>query len=149
MDLSALAVLAAQACRDQAPERNASITIQPGMVTHGDPRLLQLVLDNLIGNAWKFTALVPHAEISVQAAEGSPGEIVYCVRDNGVGFDLTYASNLFGAFQRLHARDQFPGSGIGLANVRRILSRHSGRVWADAKPEEGAAFFFTIGSEPA
>jgi len=149
VDLSAMALATAQGCREQEPQRQAEIVIQPGLAAYGDPRLLQLVLDNLIGNAWKFTARSPLAQISVLVEQGPEGETVYCVRDNGVGFEPAYAHNLFGAFQRLHPGSEFPGSGIGLANVRRIISRHSGRIWAQARPGEGASFYFTLGDEPA
>ena len=149
VDLSAMAELSVRGCRDEAPSREAEIAVQPGMTAHGDPRLLQLVLDNLIGNAWKFTGRVPRAKIEVRADADQEGQMVYSVRDNGVGFEAAYAHNLFGAFQRLHPRSEFPGTGIGLANVRRIISRHSGRVWAHAHPGEGAAFYFTLGCEPA
>jgi light-regulated signal transduction histidine kinase (bacteriophytochrome) len=121
------------------------------MTAHGDPRLLQLVMDNLIGNAWKFTARAGRARIAVRAEPGAgpEGETVYSVRDNGVGFETAYAQNLFGAFQRLHPASEFPGTGIGLANVRRIISRHAGRTWAHSRPGEGAVFCFTLGNEPA
>lgn len=149
VDLTAMAELSARTCREEAPARSADIEIQPGMTAHGDPRLLQLVLDNLIGNAWKFTARSPRARIEVRADAGLEGEMAYSVRDNGVGFETAYAQNLFGAFQRLHPASEFPGSGIGLANVRRIISRHSGRVWAHSHPGEGAVFYFTLGNGPA
>jgi light-regulated signal transduction histidine kinase (bacteriophytochrome) len=149
VDLTAMAELSARGCREEAPYRPADIDIQPGMTAHGDPRLLQLVLDNLIGNAWKFTARAARARIEVRADVGLEGETAYSVRDNGVGFDTAYAHNLFGAFQRLHPQSEFAGSGIGLANVRRIISRHSGRVWAHSHPGEGAAFYFTLGNGPA
>jgi PAS domain S-box-containing protein len=149
VDLTEMAELSARGCREEAPARDADFDIQPGMTAHGDPRLLQLVLDNLIGNAWKFTARAERARIEVRADVGLEAETIYSVRDNGVGFETAYAHNLFGAFQRLHPASEFPGSGIGLANVRRIISRHSGRVWAHSHPGEGATFYFTLGSEPA
>jgi len=149
VDLSAMAELAVRGCREEAPTREADVSVQPGMTAHGDPRLLQLVLDNLIGNAWKFSGRAPRARIEVRADADQDGQTVYSVRDNGVGFETAYANNLFGAFQRLHPVSEFPGSGIGLANVRRIISRHSGRVWAHAHPGEGAVFYFTLGCEPA
>jgi PAS domain S-box-containing protein len=149
VDLSALAEAAAQGCREQAPGRQATFRIQPGLLVQGDPRLLALVMDNLLGNAWKFTAGQPRAEIEVGCETGPEGETIYFVRDNGVGFDMAYARNLFSAFQRLHPPTEFEGSGIGLANVRRIVSRHSGRVWAHSRPGQGATFYFTLGSEPA
>ena len=149
VDLSAMAELSARGCREEAPARQADIEIQPGLTAHGDPRLLQLVLDNLIGNAWKFTARAERARIQVRADAGLAGETIYSVRDNGVGFETAYAQNLFGAFQRLHPQSEFAGSGIGLANVRRIIFRHSGRVWAHSHPGDGAVFHFTLGAEPA
>jgi PAS domain S-box-containing protein len=149
VDLSAMARATVQGCREQEPGREADIEIQPGMMAHGDPRLLQLVMDNLVGNAWKFTARATRAEISVRAQPEADGTMVYSVRDNGVGFDIAYAHNLFGAFQRLHPGSEYPGSGIGLANVRRIVARHSGRIWAESSPGEGSTFYFTLGTEPA
>jgi PAS domain S-box-containing protein len=149
VDISVLARAAVQACRQQSPARDADVSIQDGMVARGDSRLLQLVLDNLVGNAWKFSAKTPRPEIHIATMAGPEGETIYEVRDNGVGFDSTYAHNLFGAFQRLHAQGDFPGWGIGLANVRRIVTRHSGRVWAHSRPGEGATFYFTLGDQPA
>jgi PAS domain S-box-containing protein len=149
VDLSALAEAAAQGCREQAPDRQVACRIQPGLLVQGDPRLLALVMDNLLGNAWKFTAGQPRAEIEVGCETGPEGETIYFVRDDGVGFDMAYAQNLFSAFQRLHPPSEFEGTGIGLANVRRIVSRHSGRVWAHSRPGQGATFYFTLGSEPA
>lgn len=149
VDLSALADAAAQRCREQAPDRQVAFTLQPDLLVQGDPRLLALVMDNLLGNAWKFTACAPRPQIEVGCQTGPEGETVYFVRDSGVGFDMAYANNLFSAFQRLHPQAEFSGSGIGLANVRRIVSRHSGRVWAHSRPGLGATFYFTLGSEPA
>lgn len=149
VDISAQARAAVQACRQQSPAHDAEVTVQDGLIARGDPRLLQLVLDNLIGNAWKFSEKTARAVISFGAIPGPEGETIYEVHDNGVGFDSTYAHNLFGAFQRLHAQGDFPGWGIGLANVRRIITRHSGRVWAHSRPGEGATFYFTLGDQPA
>jgi hypothetical protein len=109
----------------------------------GDPRLLWHVFDNLLGNAWKFTARNPEARIEF-GARANGGETQYYVRDNGVGFDMAYASRLFSPFQRLHARSDFEGSGIGLATVQRVVRRHGGRVWAEAQPDRGATFYFTL-----
>ena len=110
----------------------------------GDSHLLQVVLQNLLGNAWKFTGQQGYARIEFGATtEG--GEYVYHVRDNGVGFDMAYADKLFGAFQRLHAAQDFAGTGIGLATVQRVILRHGGRVWAHAEPGKGATFHFTLG----
>src|SRR6185503_557894 len=109
----------------------------------GDPRLVRAALENLIGNAWKFSSKTDQPRIEIGAlADG--GRKVFYVRDNGAGFDMAYANKLFGAFQRLHSAGEFSGTGIGLATVQRIVQRHGGRIWADAQPEKGAVFFFTL-----
>ncbi|MCU1533462.1 MAG: multi-sensor signal transduction histidine kinase [Arthrobacter sp.] len=110
----------------------------------GDARLLRQVLVNLVGNAWKFSANQVDAAIEVGMTSGSQAQAVFFVRDNGAGFDMAYADKLFGSFQRLHSPFEFEGTGIGLATVHRIIVRHEGRVWAEAAPEEGATFFFTL-----
>jgi light-regulated signal transduction histidine kinase (bacteriophytochrome) len=108
-----------------------------------DGRLVRILLDNLIGNAWKFTAKVaaPHVEVG---AEQRDGETVFFVRDNGAGFDMAYVDRLFTPFQRLHGEREYGGTGIGLATVRRIVERHGGRIWADSKPGEVTTFYFTL-----
>jgi light-regulated signal transduction histidine kinase (bacteriophytochrome) len=124
--------------------RNLEFVIQDGLLTGGDAHLLEIVLSNLLSNAAKFTGPRPVARIEFgQTKRG--GELAFYVRDNGVGFDMVYAGNLFGAFQRLHKHAEFPGTGIGLATAHRVLRRHGGRIWADARPQEGATFYFTIG----
>jgi light-regulated signal transduction histidine kinase (bacteriophytochrome) len=114
----------------------------------GDPRLLRQVWANLIGNAVKFTKVKPKARISIGSFK-QDGETVYYVKDNGVGFDMKYAGSMFGVFQRLHHQDEFEGTGVGLAIVQRVITRHGGRVWAEAAPDEGAAFYFTLGGPDA
>jgi light-regulated signal transduction histidine kinase (bacteriophytochrome) len=109
-----------------------------------DVGLLKVALENLLGNAWKFTSREPEARIEFGVREEG-GRPVYYVRDNGAGFDQAYADKLFGAFQRLHAQDEFEGTGIGLATVARIVHRHGGRVWAEGRVGEGATFYFTLG----
>ncbi|MDQ3604487.1 MAG: ATP-binding protein, partial [Actinomycetota bacterium] len=112
----------------------------------GDASLLKVALENLLGNAWKFTARERGARIEFGAdRDPGPGFLVYYVRDNGAGFDQAYADKLFGAFQRLHGQDEFEGTGIGLATVARIVHRHGGRVWAEGRVGEGATFYFTLG----
>ncbi|HEY0884651.1 MAG TPA: PAS domain S-box protein [Ramlibacter sp.] len=143
VDLSALAQAAVAACRERAPQRRAEVAIAPGMVVRGDPRLLAHVMDNLVGNAWKFTSRVPCARIEVGRLDGSPPR--YFVRDNGAGFDEAWAGKLFEPFQRLHTQDEFEGTGIGLAIVRKVVLLHGGRVWAESVAGEGATFYFTLG----
>jgi PAS domain S-box-containing protein len=144
VDLSALAREVAVDLQGREPQRAAEFVISDRMAVHGDPHLLRVALDNLMGNAWKFTGTRPQARIEVGATEQS-GESVYFVRDNGVGFDMAYSEKLFAPFQRLHGMQEFPGTGIGLATVQRIISRHGGRVWCQAGVDQGATFYFTLG----
>lgn len=143
VDLSALAKDAAEMLQARAPERKAEFEITPGVTANCDPRLLCIALDNLIGNAWKFTSkrAPAHIEFGQKQVNGSNA---YFVRDNGVGFDMAYADKLFGAFQRLHDTREYPGTGIGLATLQRIIHKHGGHVWAEAEPEKGATFYFTL-----
>ncbi len=149
VDMSELArdVLAQLQARE--PERAVEAHVWDGMQARADPRLLRAVLENLIGNAWKFTAKAAQPRIEVGALPDKGRATTFFVRDNGAGFDMAYADKLFAAFQRLHAASEFPGTGIGLAIVQRVVHRHGGRVWADAKPGQGAVFFFTVPAEAA
>ncbi|MBA3939024.1 MAG: hypothetical protein H0X38_16380, partial [Planctomycetes bacterium] len=143
VDLSALAEAVVAALRRDAPQRVVTVAIAPGMTASGDARLLTVALENLLGNAWKFTARSPDARITFSASAGPDGP-VFTVRDNGAGFDMAYVGKLFGAFQRLHSASDFPGTGIGLATVGRIIHRHAGKVWAEGALGAGAAFHFTL-----
>ena len=143
VNLSQLAAYVVDDLKRAAPERLAEIEIEPGLQTRGDPTLLRLVLENLLGNAWKYSARTKKAHI-VLSAEVHEGRRAYVVRDNGAGFDMRSADRLFGLFQRLHSANDFPGNGVGLASVKRIVRRHGGDVWADAEPGRGAAFYFTL-----
>ena len=120
-----------------------TFTARPGLSAEGDPPLIRVVLENLLGNAWKFTAKNPEAEVSFDRTEVT-GRRAFVVRDDGAGFDMAYAGKMFGAFQRLHSDREFAGTGIGLATVERVLRRHGGEVWAEGAVGRGAAFFFTL-----
>jgi PAS domain S-box-containing protein len=143
VNLSALAQTVAEESQKTQPERQVEFVITAGLVVRGDARLLRVALDNLLGNAWKYTSKNPHAriEFGVMQVNGQPA---YFVRDDGAGFDMAYAGKLFGAFQRLHRSDEFEGSGIGLATVQRIIHRHGGRIRAEGAVEQGATFYFTL-----
>ncbi len=145
VNLSQLAGFVTDELRRSAADRDAEIEIEPGLTVNGDPTLLRLVLENLLGNAWKYTAKRARARI-VFTHETQGDRTVFIVRDNGAGFDMRSADRLFGLFQRLHSANDFPGTGVGLASVQRIVRRHGGEIWADAEPGSGAAFHFTIGS---
>jgi two-component system, sensor histidine kinase and response regulator len=143
LDFSYLVQSVASEIAAANPERGVAVAIAPGMRAYGDPRLLRVVVANLLENAWKFTARrqQPVVEVGLRKKTELP---TYFVRDNGAGFDPAYASRLFGAFQRLHADRDFPGTGIGLAIVQRVIARHGGAVWAESKPEQGATFYFSL-----
>jgi light-regulated signal transduction histidine kinase (bacteriophytochrome) len=143
VDLSALAEDVMSRLRAAAPERRAEVTIEDGLAVEGDPRLLGILLDNLLGNAWKYTSKAPLARIVFGACPGDE-PVTYFVRDNGAGFDPAYAHKLFGVFQRLHAADEFEGTGIGLATVQRIVRRPGGDIWAEGEVGRGATFSFTL-----
>ncbi|RPI99480.1 MAG: GAF domain-containing sensor histidine kinase [Chloroflexi bacterium] len=143
VDLSTLAGEITQELQQQDPTRQVDVVITSPAPAHGDARLLRVLLENLLGNAWKFTNKRSHARIEFGYTKAD-GQMAYYVRDNGAGFDMTYAGKLFGAFQRLHAEAEFEGTGIGLATVQRIVHRHGGRVWAEVTVEQGATFYFTL-----
>ncbi|HWP67850.1 MAG TPA: ATP-binding protein [Rectinemataceae bacterium] len=148
VDLSQLAKGIISEMRSQTPERQVEAFIQEGMSAFADKALLELALFNLLSNAWKFTSSVPKPSIRF-ACMDSGNERVYSVSDNGIGFDMAYAEKLFSPFQRLHSEKEYSGSGIGLSIVRRIVSRHGGRVWVDSVPNQGTTFYFTLGGNDA
>jgi PAS domain S-box-containing protein len=143
IDLSEIARSVTQELSRQAPTRHVVFVIAPGLQAEADARLMRTVLENLLGNAWKFTSRCPQARIEFGRTQAN-GISAFFVRDNGAGFDPAYASRLFEAFQRLHAAAEFPGTGVGLASVQRVIQRHGGRVWAKSAVNQGATFFFTL-----
>jgi PAS domain S-box-containing protein len=144
VDLAVLAAVSVERLERAHPARRVAILIEPNLVACGDARLLGVVLDNLIANAWKYSSKREAARIEVGATRVDD-ETHYFVRDNGAGFDMTYAHKLFGVFERLHVAEEYEGTGIGLATVRRIVERHGGRVWAHGEVDRGATFSFSLG----
>jgi len=144
VDLSALASAVAAQLERSTQDRPVLFVVAPGRYAEGDEQLLRIVLDNLLGNAWKFTGRNASARVEVGATTLPGGERAFFVTDNGVGFDMAHADKLFGPFQRLHATHEFPGTGVGLATVQRVINRHGGRVWAEATLGHGATFYFTL-----
>jgi signal transduction histidine kinase len=146
VNLSQLAHYIVEDLRRQAPQRRVEVQVQDNLIVQGDPTLLRVVLENLLGNAWKYSARSDPARIELSATQDA-GRWVYRVRDNGAGFDMRFADRLFGVFQRLHSANDFPGTGVGLATVQRIVRRHGGQIWAESKVGSGASFYFTL-NEP-
>lgn len=144
VDLSEIARKVVQECRERDPDRVVEVVIQEDLQAHGDSRLLASVLQNLLGNAWKFTAKKPSPYIEFFGGVGPEGEIIYAVKDNGAGFDMALVDRLFATFQRLHSASEFSGTGVGLTTVKRIVEKHGGKVWAESKVGNGATFFFTL-----
>ena len=144
IDLSQVAREITERLKKQNPQRKVEIEISKNMAAHGDAHLIRVVMENLINNAWKFSGLRDQTHIMV-GMKKEADETVYYVRDDGAGFDMAYASKLFVPFQRLHEREKFPGSGIGLTTVKRSITRHGGRIWAEAGVDQGATFYFTLG----
>lgn len=149
IDLSALAAELAEELRRSEPQRAVSVSIEPGLATEADPTLARIVLGNLLSNAWKYTGRKAAARIEVAAEALPDGRKVYVIRDNGAGFDMEFAGNLFKPFHRLHREDEFPGTGVGLAAVARAVERMGGKVWAEGVVGEGATFRFTLDKHAA
>ena len=144
LDLSAIVTMIVERLKESDPSRTVEARIRPGVTAVGDAQLLRIALENLLENAWKFTGKQPQARIEF-GVTNIAGEPTFFVRDNGAGFDMSYVERLFGPFQRLHLTSEFPGTGIGLATVQRIIHRHGGRVWGEGTVGLGATFHFTIG----
>ncbi|MBI2726413.1 MAG: PAS domain S-box protein [Polaromonas sp.] len=149
VNLSAEADTILRQCAENDPGRNVHVRVEPGLLVRGDGALLRQVMDNLISNAWKFTSKKASAEIVVGQERDADRQAVYFVRDNGAGFDMAHAHTLFETFLRLHTAEEYDGSGIGLATVKRIVARHGGRIWAQSRLGEGSTFYFTLGADPA
>ncbi len=145
VDISELSAQIVSDLRRQAPARTVTVAVAPGLTGIGDARLVRQALQNLLENAWKFTGRRDDGSIEVGQTRDGAGVPAFYVRDNGAGFDPAYSGKLFGPFQRLHAASEFPGTGIGLATVQRIVHRHGGHVWAEGRVNEGACFYFTLG----
>jgi len=143
VDLSAVARDIVGDIQRATPDRQVEFTIAPGLEAEGDARLLRVVLDNLLRNGWKYTGKQPQPRVAFTAVDEN-GSRVFVVKDNGAGFDMQYADKLFGVFQRLHSAAEFEGTGVGLATVRRIITRHGGRIWAEGVVDQGATFYFTL-----
>jgi light-regulated signal transduction histidine kinase (bacteriophytochrome) len=143
VDLSAIARSIAADLKNTQPERRSAFIVQDDLEAYGDSHLMRIALENLIGNAWKFTSKSESACIEFGKTH-CDGNLTYFVRDNGAGFDPAHAERLFGAFQRLHDTNDFPGTGVGLATVQRIIHRHGGRIWAESTVDKGATFYFRL-----
>jgi len=144
VDVSELVTQIVDELRAEMPERQMALRLEPGLTADADRALLRALLENLLRNAWKFTARTEHPTVSVTAKEVDDKQ-VYCIADNGVGFDMAFANKLFRPFHRLHDQTEFAGTGIGLATVDRIIQRHGGSVWAESEVGKGARFYFTLG----
>ena len=146
VDLSAMARSFLDEWQVRQPERQVAVHVENGLLAEADGRLIRVVMQNLLANAWKFTSQLAAARADIRVGQkfDAVGLPVFFVKDNGAGFDMAYADKLFDPFQRLHAASEFSGTGIGLATVSRVIKRHGGRIWADSAPGCGATFFFTL-----
>ena len=143
LNLSAMADDIMRGLKESQPERQANFFIEPNLMVEVDPHLMHIALENLLGNAWKFTSKQPQTRIEF-GQQSKVRERTFYVRDNGAGFDMAYVNKLFGVFQRLHTASEYPGTGIGLATVQRIIKIHGGRIWAEGEEGQGATFYFTL-----
>ena len=148
VDLGALALSVFDGLRSVEPWRSVDYIIAPDLHAFGYPSMLRVVLENLLGNAWKFSALEPVAKIEFGGFEDEDGSKTFYLRDNGAGFQMEGADKLFDVFSRFHREDEFAGTGIGLASVKRIVNKHGGRVWAESEVGKGATFYFTLPAVP-
>jgi len=146
VDLSALARDILNNLAADSPDRTVDVEVEKGMMVRADPGLLRIALENLLGNAWKYSSKTPQAKIEVGTEAQPDKSTAYYVRDNGIGFNMKYVDRLFKPFQRLHRQDDFPGTGVGLTTVHRIIQRHGGKVWAESGAGQGATFYFTLSS---
>ena len=147
VDLTKMCLKLMQELKDSEPDRDVAIDVQAGLMINADPAMLTVAMQNLIGNAWKYSVKAPHAHVQIGSETLEDGLVCIFVRDNGPGFDMAYADKLFEVYERLHQETEFPGTGIGLANVKRVVERHGGRIWAEALPGQGATFRFTLEAE--
>ncbi len=147
VDISAEALRVAKRLTDAEAGRDARITVEPGMVARGDQAMLSQVLEQLVANAWKFSAKKEHVEITVGRQPRQGRQPVFFVKDEGAGFDMAYVDKLFGNFERLHSPEEFAGSGIGLATAKRIIDRHGGKIWGQSVVGEGSTFYFSLGGD--
>jgi len=143
INLSAMVEEIASSLRETQPERLAEFSITPDLMVECDPHLMHIVLENLLSNAWKFTSKRDRTTIEF-GQQNKARERTFYVRDNGAGFNMDYADKLFGVFQRLHGASEFPGTGVGLATVQRIITMHGGHIWAESEEGKGATFYFTL-----
>ena len=143
LNLTSMAQSSVNQLRELEPHRDCVVIVHPELSASGDPRLIQLLLDNLLGNAWKYTGKIREARIEFGVVANGEGKTFY-IKDNGVGFDMQYAGKLFQPFQRLHSREEFEGTGVGLATARRIVNRHGGKIWVESEPDKGTTFYFTL-----
>ena len=148
VDLSLMVRQIEHACRMREPERKVEIMVQECLEVQADALLLSMAMQNLFENAWKYSAKKDTARISITSEVQTDGQTAYVVQDNGAGFDMAQADKLFGVFERLHSSADFEGTGLGLANVRRIVERHGGHIWAQGTPDVGATFYFTLTQTP-